>query len=88
MGYATTRTSERVAAAMGLLATAPVRFQAACDVPKGGVLLALPALLAVGLLRHTTALYRLPNGFYGIASIFLLLALLALARIKSIEQLR
>jgi hypothetical protein len=88
MGYATTRTSERVAAAMGLLASAPVRFQAACDVPKGGVLLALPALLAVGLLRHTTALYRLPNGFYGIASIFLLLALLALARIKSIEQLR
>jgi hypothetical protein len=88
MGYATTRTSERVAAAMGLLASAPVRFQAACDVPKGGVLLALPALLAVGLLRHTAALYSLPRGFYGIASIFLLLALMALARIKSIEQLR
>ena len=88
MGYATTRTDERVAAAMGLLASAPPRFQAACDVPKGGVLLALPALLAVGLLRHTTALYTLPNGFYGIASIFLLLALMALARIKSMEQLR
>jgi hypothetical protein len=71
MGYATTRTSERVAAAMGLLASAPVQFQAACDVPKGGVLLALPALVAVGLLRHTAALYTLPNGFYGIASIFL-----------------
>jgi hypothetical protein len=65
-----------------------VRFQAACDVPKGGVLLALPALLAVGLLRHTAALYTLPNGFYGLAGIFLLLALMALARIKSIEQLR
>jgi hypothetical protein len=88
MGYATTRTSERVAAAMGLLAAAPVQFQAACDVPKGGVLLALPALLAVGLLRHTAALYTLPHGFYGLASIFLLLALMALARIKSIEQLR
>lgn len=88
MGYARTRTSERVAAAMGLLASAPVRFQAACDVPKGGVLLALPALLAVGLLRHTAALYALPNGFYGLASIFLLLALMAMARIKSIEQLR
>jgi hypothetical protein len=88
MGYATTRTSERVAAAMGLLAWAPARFQAACDVPKGGVLLALPALLAAGLLRHTAALYTLPNGFYGIVSIFLLLALMALARIKSIEQLR
>jgi len=88
MGYATTRTSERVAAAMGLLASAPPQFQAACDVPQGGVLLALPALLAVGLLRHTTALYRLPHGFYSLASIFLLLALMALARIKSMEQLR
>jgi hypothetical protein len=48
MGYATTRTDERVAAAMGLLASAPAGFQSACDVPLGGVLLALPALLAVG----------------------------------------
>lgn len=88
MGYATTRSAERVAAAMGLLTSAPIRFETASDVPKGGVLLALPALLAVGLLRHTTALYQLPNGFYGIASLFLLLALQALARVKSIEQLR
>ncbi len=88
MGYATTRSAERVAAAMGVLASAPIQFETACDVPKGGVLLALPALLAVGLLRHTAALYQIPKGFYGIASIFLLLALQALARIKSIEQLR
>jgi hypothetical protein len=88
MGYATTRPAERVAAAMGALASAPIQFESASDVPKGGVLLALPALLAAGLLRHTGALYSLPNGFYGIASIFLLLALMALARIKSIEQLR
>ena len=35
---------------------APVVFEAAQDVPEGGVLLALPALpvlLAVGLLRHS-----------------------------------
>jgi hypothetical protein len=88
MGYATTRSAERVAAAMGALASAPIQFEAAQDVPTGGVLLALPALLAVGLLRHTQELYALPNGFYGIASIFLLLALMALARIQSIEQLR
>jgi hypothetical protein len=88
MGYATTRAAERVAASIGALASAPIQFQNSCDVPKGGVLLALPALLAAGLLRHTAALYELPNGFYGIASIFLLLALMGLARIKSIEQLR
>jgi hypothetical protein len=88
MGYATTRSAERVAAAMGVLASAPIQFETACDVPKGGVLLALPALLAVGLLRHTAALYQIPQGFYGIASLFLLLALQALARIKSVEQLR
>lgn len=88
MGYATTRPAERVAASVGGLSSAPIQFAPACDVPQGGVLLALPALLAAGLLRHTKELYTLPNGFYGIASIFLLLALQALARIKSIEQLR
>jgi hypothetical protein len=88
MGYGTTRTLERVAAAMGALGSAPVEFHPARDVPQGGVLLAVPALLASGLLRHTQAIYQLPKGFYGIESIFLLLALLALARIPSMEQLR
>jgi hypothetical protein len=88
MGYGATRTLERVAAAVGELRAAPVQFQAARDVPQGGVLLAVPALLATGLLRHTERLYQLPPGFYGMESIFLLLGLMALARIPSIEQLR
>ncbi len=88
MGNAATRTLERVAAAMGELESAPVEFEATCDVAQGGVLLALPALLAAGLLRYTPQLYQLPNGFYGIDSIFLLLGLMALARIRSLEQLR
>src|SRR2546425_403515 len=33
-------------------------------------------------------MYHLPDGFYGIDSIFLLLAFMALARIRSVEQLR
>jgi hypothetical protein len=88
MGNAATRSLERVAAAMGVLESAPVEFQATCDVAQGGVLVALPALFAAGLLRRTPEFYQLPNGFYGIESIFLLLALMALARIRSLEQLR
>lgn len=72
---------------MGELESAPIEFQASCDVAQGGVLLALPALLAAGLLRWPE-FYQLPKGFYGIESIFLLLGLMALARIRSLEQLR
>jgi hypothetical protein len=88
MGYGATRSLERVAAAMGALEAAPIIFEAARDIPEGGVLLALPALLAVGLLRHSAELYALPKGFYGLSSVLVLLALMALARIGSIEQLR
>ena len=62
MGYGATRSLERVAAAMGELEAAPIVFQAARDIPGGGVLLALPALLAVGLLRHSAEFYALPAG--------------------------
>jgi hypothetical protein len=61
MGYATTRSLERVAAAMGELDSAPVRFDEATDLSEGGVLLALPALLAIGLLRYTPNFYKLPK---------------------------
>jgi len=88
MGQGATWDMERVAAAIGALNQAPVKFELAQDVSQGGVLLALPALLSNGLLRHTGLYFKLPPGFYGIESIFLLLALMALARIKSIEQLR
>jgi hypothetical protein len=88
MGNGATRSLQRVAAAMGELESAPIEFQATCDVAQGGVLLALPALLASGLLRYTPEFYQLPKGFYGIESIFLLLGLMALARIRSLEQLR
>ena len=88
MGSGATRTLERVAAAMGMLDAAPIIFERALDIPKGGVLLALPALLEVGLLSHTAQLYSLPAGFYSLGSVFLLLALMALGRIDSLEKLR
>jgi len=76
-----------VAASLGLLESAPIEFGAAQDVPAGGVLLAVPALLAMGLLAQRE-FYALPRGYYGLESIFLLLALTALARLPSLEQLR
>lgn len=56
--------------------------------PFGGVILALPALLACGLLAEIKQYFQLPKGYYGLESIFLLLAFMALARIKTIEDLR
>ena len=88
MGIGATRTMERVAASLGKLADAPPRFEPADDVPGGGVLMALPALLSIGLLRHTRAFFKLPAGFYGIESLFLTLAFMALARVRSLEGLR
>src|SRR6266705_3852814 len=79
---------ERVMASCGLLTSAELEFVAADDVPNGGVLCALPALLAEGLLRHTRTFYRLPPGFYPLESIFLALALLARVRCRSLEQSR
>jgi hypothetical protein len=88
MGRGATATMERLAASLGQLAEATPRFACALDLPKGGVLLALPALLVSGLLRHSAKYFRLPAGFYGLTSIFLLLAFMALGRLRSIEALR
>ncbi|RPJ58004.1 MAG: hypothetical protein EHM23_18780 [Acidobacteria bacterium] len=77
-----------MAAAIGQLGSAPIQFGANCDVAGGAVLAGVPALLAVGLLRHRPSDYQLSPGFYGLDSIFLLLALMALARVDSLERLR
>jgi len=88
LGCATTRSEERLLAAVGLLRQAPVQFNPADDVPLGGVLWALPALLAEGLLRHSRKLFQLPEGFYPLETIFLVLAFMALVRVRSLEALR
>jgi len=75
-------------AAVGVLRQAPVTFEPAADVPLGGVLWALPALLAEGLLRHSRKLFALREGFYPLETIFLVLAFMALVRVRSLEALR
>lgn len=66
----------------------PPSFLSCLDIPKGGVLFAIPALLASGLLNHTNEYFQLPSGFYRLDSIFLLLAFTTLARVKCIDYLR
>jgi hypothetical protein len=85
LGRGATATLERLAASLGQLNEATPRFEPALDLPKGGVLLALPALLVSRLLSHASQYFRLPAGFYGLKTIFLLLAFMALARIRSVE---
>ncbi len=84
----TTDALGRLATSLGGLQAVEPSFQHAQDVPYGGVLLALPALLACGLLSEVDEHFQLPKGYYSLQSIFLLLALMALARIKTIEDLR
>ena len=88
MGTGCTRVVERVCASVGLLSEAPSRFEASLDVSCGGVLWGLPALLANGLLTHARSCFQLPPGFYGLVQIFILLGCLALARVRTLEQLR
>lgn len=88
MGVGATHTMERLAASIGELDGAPVVFEAALDVPYGGVLFALPALLAVGLLRHAEKYFTLPRGYYRLDTLLIVLAFLALGRLKTLESMR
>ena len=78
MGMGCVRELERVAAALGASAETPTRFETALDVPRGGILCALPALLSNGLLRHARKLFRLPKGYYSVVQVFMFLGMMAL----------
>lgn len=83
-----TKTLGRVAVSLGMLQAPEPAFESSLDVTYAGVLLALPALLVCGLLHHTEKHFLLPRGYYRLDSIFLLLAFMALSRIKAVEDLR
>jgi transposase len=88
MGIACTRPCERVMAAIGLLpGGARTEFEPCRDVSNGGVLCALPALAENGLFRHLETLPVL-SGYYMTLHVILLLAYMALCRIKAVEQLQ
>ncbi|MFP3984385.1 MAG: putative transposase [Desulfurivibrionaceae bacterium] len=88
MGTACTRPVERALAAVGALGGASTCFENCRGVDFGGVLCALPALVANGLLGHLESCFEKLDGYYQRLHIFLLLSYMALCRIKCIEQLR
>ncbi len=89
MGTACTRTCERVLAAVGKLPEgARVQFESCRDVPYGGVLCGLPALLLNGLLEGAELHLHALGGYYRGVQVLLLMGFMALCRIKTVEQLR
>jgi transposase-like protein len=88
-GMAVQRHTERALARLGQLTEAAPRFVAAEAVRAGGVVLALPAVLTLGLLDAGQQIYgTLKHGFYGLQATLLCLTFMALLRIRTPEQLQ
>jgi hypothetical protein len=88
-GIAVQRHGDRALARLGLLTEAAPRFVAAEAVRYGGALVALPALLTLGLLEAGEHTYGgLKKAFYGLRATLLVLAFMALLRIRTPEQLQ
>jgi transposase-like protein/xanthosine utilization system XapX-like protein len=88
-GVAVKRYTERMLARLGKLSEAAPEFVASEAVRYGGALLALPALAAQGVLEAGKQTYgALKGGFYGLQATLLVLALMALLRIRTPEQLQ
>jgi hypothetical protein len=79
---------ERYAASLGGLTEAAVEFECCSDVSRGGVLFSLPALLSNGLLYKSEEYFQLPDGFYGLSNLLIILGFLVLLRVKSLEGVR
>ena len=88
MGVAVTRILDRMMAYSGQLTKAETTFTAQLAVDQTGVLFALPALQTQGLLKATQVYEPLANGYYGLEHVVLLLAFMALCRIKNPEQIK
>ena len=87
MGMACTRPIERVLAAVGELpGGASTEFVTSRDVSFGGVLCAMPALIANGLFKHLDDVFDQLDGYYLTIHVIVLLANMALCRIKTVEQ--
>jgi DNA-binding NarL/FixJ family response regulator len=83
------RSMDRLLAALGLLDDALPLFAPAQNLPRAGVLLAIPALVASGLLSAAEKIYgSLRPSFYGLRTTLVAYVLLALLRIPRPEALK
>ena len=83
------RRGDRLLAYLGLLDDAAPLFGSGTGVPRAGVLLALPALIAGGVFECAHQIYgSLGPSFYGLRTSLLTLLLMALWRIKRPEGLK
>jgi transposase len=85
----TDRSADRLLARLGLLEDAAPLFGASTQVPGLGVLLAMPALVASGVLSSAREIYGgLGPSFYGLRTTLVTLLLMALLRVKRPEGLK
>ena len=83
------RRADRLLARLGLLEDAAPLFGSGSAIPRAGVLLALPALVASGVFECAHKVYgSLGPSFYGLRTSLLTLLLMALWRIKRPEALK
>lgn len=83
------RSMDRLLAAMGLLDDALPVFAPSRSLPRAGVLLAIPALVASGVLSTAEKIYgSLGPAFYGLRTTLVAYVLLALLRIPRPETLK
>ena len=83
------RRGDRLLAYLGLLEDAVPLFGSGSAIPRAGVLLALPALVASGVFECAHKVYgSLGPSFYGLRTSLLTLLLMALWRIKRPEALK
>jgi prepilin-type processing-associated H-X9-DG protein len=83
------RSMDRLLAAMGLLDDVTPMFAKASSVPRAGVLLAVPSLVASGLLLAARKIYgSIGPAFYGLRTTLVAYNLLALLRIPRPETLK
>jgi hypothetical protein len=82
------RSLDRMLARQGQLHDAAPFFSSGVDIPRLGVLLALPLLVASGLFEVAGELYPARPAFYGLRTSLLTLVLLALLRVKHPENVK